>query len=115
MTEKKKSVAKTKTETTTSSSGTTTAKTTTVSGTYILNLFAFVAVCFGGVALFISKILTVCGFQWSLIQVVQNIAGAIAWVIASILSFRFIQNKKAVWMWVVWTIAIVMIIVGIIL
>ena len=82
---------------------------------YILNVLAYVAVCFGGVALFVSMILGKCGVSLSIIPVMQKLANAIAWAVVSILSFNFIKNRKKLWMWIVWTIAVVMIILGIII
>lgn len=96
-----------KTERTTSSS--------TTSSSHILNVLAYIAVCFGGVALFVAMILSRFDISFSIISMIQKVANAIAWAVVSFLSFRFIKNRKKVWMWVVWTIAVVMIIVGIIL
>lgn len=86
-----------------------------VSASYLLNILAYVAVCFGGVALFVAMILSKAGVSISIIPIIQKLANAIAWVVVSILSFRFIKNRKKIWMWVVWTIAVIMIIIGIIL
>lgn len=85
------------------------------STSHILNLLAYVAVCFGGVALFVAMILSKFDISFSIISMIQKVANAIAWAVVSFLSFKFIKNRKKVWMWVVWTIAVVMIIVGIIL
>ena len=101
--------------TTKKSSSSSQTKTTTTSASYMLNILAYVAVCIGGVALFVTMILNKCGVSFSLIPIIQKVANAIAWAVVSILSFKFIKNKKKVWMWVVWTIAVVMILVGIIL
>lgn len=101
--------------TTTKKTEKTTAISTAKSTTQILNVLAYIAVCFGGVALFVAMILSRFQISFSIISIIQRVANAIAWVVVSFLSFRFIKNRKKVWMWVVWTIAVVMIIVGIIL
>ncbi len=103
----------TKKTTTTVETKTQTKKTT--SAAYVLNILAYVAVCFGGVALFVAMILSKCGVSLSLIPIMQRIANAIAWLVVSILSFKFIKNRKKLWMWIVWTIAVVMIVISIIL
>jgi len=93
----------------------TTTTTRTTSTSYVLNVLAFAAVCIGGVALFVAMILSKFDISFSIIGLIQKLANAIAWAVVSILSFRFIRNRKKVWMWVVWTIAVVMIIISIIL
>jgi len=99
-------------KTTTKKSETTQNKT---SFSYFIAVLSYVAVCFGGVALFAITVLNWCGLSFSLLPIIQKFANAVAWLVVSILSFRFIKNRKKVWMWVVWTIAIVMIVLGIIL
>ena len=94
---------------------TTTTTKRTVSASYLLNVLSYVAVCFGGVALFVAMILSKGGFSWSIIPIIQKFANAVAWAVVAILSFNFIKNRKKVWMWVVWTIAVVMIVLGIII
>lgn len=88
---------------------------TTTSLSYFMNVLSYVAVCFGGVALFVTAILGAVGVSSAIIPVIQKFANAVAWTVVSILSFKFIKNRKKTWMWVVWTIAIVMIVLGIIL
>ena len=90
-----------------------TSKTTSTS--YLLNIMAYIAVCFGGVALFVAMILSKLDINLSIISIIQKLANALAWIVVSILSFKFIKNRKKLWMWVVWTIAVVMIIIGIII
>lgn len=83
----------------------------------LLDILGYVAVVVGGIALFAAMILSrlLPDAQSSLIPMLQKIANIIGWVVLCALSFKFIRNKKKVWMWVVWAIAFVMIIVGIIL
>lgn len=97
---------------TSSSSSTTTTRSTS----YIMNVLSYVAVCVGGVALFIAMILGKLGVgSVSFIGILQAVANAIGWAVLCILSFRYISHRRKIWMWVVWAIAIVMIIIGIIL
>ena len=86
-----------------------------VVSTHTLNMLAYIAVCFGGVALFVAMILSKFNINLTIISAIQRVANAISWVVVSILSFGFIKNRKKTWMWVVWTLAVVMILVGIIL
>ena len=99
---------------------TTTTTTTTSSGSrtstgFIINICSYIAVCVGGLALFISFILSKVGVSASFVGAMQTIANAIAWAVVSFLSFRYIRRRHKLWMWIVWVIAIVMIIMGIIL
>lgn len=81
----------------------------------LLDILGYVAVVVGGIALFAAMILAKAGISVGLVSLLQKIANIIGWVVLCALSFKFIRNKKKVWMWVVWAIAFVMIIVGIIL
>ena len=103
------------TKTTTKTTEKTTSNSKRTSSSYMLSTLAYIAVCFGGVALFVAMILGKFNISLTVISLIQKVANAIAWLVVSIISFRFIKNRKKVWMWVVWTIAIVMIVVGIIL
>ena len=112
----------TKTGTKTASSSTTTTTTSTSSSRkkgltigYVLNVLAYVAVCLGGLALFISMILGKFGLSTSITGAMQTIANAIGWAVLCLLSAVYILRRRKIWMWVVWAIAVVMIIIGIIL
>ena len=105
----------TKTTTKTTEKTTSNSSSKKVSSAHMLKTLAYIAVCFGGVALFVAMILSKLNISLSIISVIQRVANAIAWAVVSVLSFGFIKNKKRVWMWVLWTIAVVMILVGIIL
>lgn len=102
---------------------TTTTETTTTTSTsskktntgFIINICSYVAVCVGGLALFISMILSRVGISASFVGAMQTLANAIAWAVVSFLSFRYIRRRHKLWMWIVWVIAVVMIILGIIL
>ena len=108
-------MANTKTSTKAKSEEKSTTSQKKVVSTNTLHLLAYIAVCFGGVALFIAMILSKFNINLAIISAIQRVANAIAWVVVSILSFGFIKNRKKTWMWVVWTLAVVMILVGIIL
>lgn len=99
---------------TTTTTTTTTSSSKTSTG-FIINICSYIAVCVGGLALFISFILSKVGVSASFVGAMQTIANAIAWAVVSFLSFRYIRRRHKLWMWIVWVIAIVMIIMGIIL
>lgn len=102
---------KTKSQTTT----TTTTKKKGFSISYVLNILAYVAVCVGGLALFISMILSKFDLSTSITGAMHTIANAIGWAVLCILSAVYISHRRKIWMWVVWVVAVVMIITGIIL
>lgn len=109
-------------ESSSSTSSTTTSSTTSSSKksagwgfNSILNILAFVAVCVGGIALFIAMILSKVDVSAGFVGALQKIANAIGWAVLTLLSFRYIRKRRKIWLWVVWTIAVVMIVVGIIL
>ncbi len=98
------------------SSSSSTSTTTTRSTGYLMNILAYIAVCVGGVALFVAMILGKLGVgSVSFIGILQAVANAIGWAVLCLLSFRYISRRRKIWMWVVWAIAIVMIVIGIIL
>lgn len=110
----------TKTNTKSSSSASTATTTTTsrkrgFSIAYILNILAYAAVCIGGLALFISMILGKFGLSSSITGAMQTIANTIGWSVLCLLSAVYISHRRKLWMWVVWVIAVVMIVMGIIL
>ena len=82
---------------------------------YILNILAYVAVCIGGIALFIATILARCGISASITGKMSGIANAIGWAVLCLMSAVYISHRKKLWMWVVWAIAVVMILTSIIL
>lgn len=117
MTQKKST--STKTSTTSSSSSTTSSSSKKSSSGYsvgyIVNILAFVAVVFCGLALFIAMILGKFGISASFCGALQKIANIIGWSILCFISFKYIKHRRKIWIWVLWVIAIVMIITGIIL
>lgn len=104
-----------KTNTSKTSTTTTTTSSKTPSTGYLINLLSYIAVCVGGVALFLAFILSKFDISAGFISAMQKIANAVAWAVVSFLSFRYIRRRHKVWMWVVWAIALVMVIIGIIL
>lgn len=103
------------TKKTSSSSSTTTTTTTKRSGfSYVMSVLSYVAVCVGGVALFVAFVLGKCGISASFLGVLQAVANAIGWAVLCVMSFNYIKRRRKIWMWVVWVIAVVMIIIGII-
>jgi hypothetical protein len=106
---------KTKSETKTTSSTTSTSRRKGFSIAYILNILSYVAVCVGGLALFIAMILSKFNLSSSIIGAMQTIANAIGWAVLCLLSASYISHRRKIWMWVVWAVAVVMIITAIIL
>ncbi len=106
-------MAKTKTEETTTTSKKSTRKSYSVA--YILNILSYAAVVIGGLALFISMILAKFGLSSSITSAMNNIANIIGWSVLCLLSASYITHRRKIWMWVVWVIAVVMIVTGIIL
>ena len=99
----------------TKNESTTTTTTKTHTGSYIMNILAYVAVCIGGLALFIASILGKLNVSAGFVSIMSTVANAIGWLVLCILSFNYIRRRKKIWMWVVWAIAVVMIVVSIIL
>lgn len=94
---------------------TTTTRTSAVSVSGFMNILAFVAVCIGGMGLFLAMLLKVFGISASWINSMQAIANAIGWLALCLLSVRYITRRRKLWIWVIWVIAVVMIFSGIII
>ena len=80
-----------------------------------MNILAFVAVCIGGVALFLAMILRAFGLTANWIGKMQMVANAIGWLALVLLSVNYIKRRKKLWIWIVWIVAVVMIFIGIII
>ena len=80
-----------------------------------MNILAFVAVCVGGMAMFIAMILGWVGLTASWINTMNAIANAIGWLALCLLSIRYIRHRRKLGIWIVWTIAVIMIFTGIIM
>ena len=106
------------TSTSGSSASTTTTTTTKKTGTSVvivtnfMNILAFAAVCIGGMAMFLATILRWFGLTANWINSMQAIANAIGWLALCLLSVKYIRHRRKLWIWIVWTIAIVMIFTG---
>ena len=81
----------------------------------IMDALAYVAVCIGGIALLLAFVLGKIGLSAGVVSAMQKVANSVGWLVLCLLSVKFIKSKSKLWLWVVWAIAIVMIIVGIIL
>ena len=81
----------------------------------IMDALAYVAVCIGGIALLLAFILSKVGISAGVVSAMQKVANSIGWLVLCLLSVKFIKSKSKLWLWVVWAVAIVMIVVGIIL
>ena len=79
-----------------------------------MNILAFVAVCIGGIAMFLAMVLDWVGLTATWISSMQAIANAIGWLALCLLSVNYIRRRRKLWIWIVWTVAIVMIFTGII-
>lgn len=86
-----------------------------VSFNKVMDTLAFIAVCVGGIALLLAFILGKVGISAGVVSAMQKVANIIGWIVLCLMSVKFIKSKSKVWLWVVWAVAIVMIIVGIIL
>ena len=80
-----------------------------------MNILAFVAVCVGGIAMFLATVLRWFGLTASWINSMQAVANAIGWLALCLLSVKYIRKRRKLWIWIIWTIAIVMIFTGIII
>lgn len=80
-----------------------------------MNVLAFAAVIIGGVGLFLAKVFGWLDLSPSWVSSMQTIANAIGWLALCLLSVKYIRNRRKPWIWVVWTVAVVMIFIGIIL
>ena len=80
-----------------------------------MNILAFVAVCVGGIAMFLATILRWFGLTAAWINSMQAIANAIGWLALCLLSIKYIRRRRKLWIWIVWAIAIIMIFTGIIM
>ena len=111
-------MANKKNNTSSSSSSSSSSTTTTVitrSSSYIMNLAAFVAVVICGVALFIAMILSKIGISASFVGMMQKIANIIGWSVLCLISFKHISRRRSLVLWIVWGVAVAMIVSGIIL
>lgn len=84
-------------------------------GASLMDMLSFVAVVVGGVGLLVASILGKIGISANIVGTLQMIANMVGWIVLCFLSFNYIRGRKSVLLWVLWAIAVVMIVVGIIL
>lgn len=82
------------------------------SNSNIMDVLSFVAVCVGGIALLVATILGWMGITAGFLGVLRAIANILGWIVLIVLSANFIKSKRKIWMWVVWTAAVVMIVIS---
>ena len=84
-------------------------------GASIMDMLSFIAVIVGGIGLLVASVLGKVGISADIVGTLQMIANMVGWIVLCFLSFNYIKNRKNIWLWVVWAVAVVMIVVGIIL
>ncbi len=103
------------TKETTTKKTSTTAKVGSWSFNYIMNILSYSAVIIGGMALFIAMILGKVGVSAQFVSTMQKVANCIGWAVLCLLSTRYALKRRNLWMWIIWIVAVVMIVTGIIL
>lgn len=91
---------------------TTTHRSSSISMSWFMNILAFAAVCIGGIALFLAMILNLVGLTASWIGSMQAIANAIGWLALCLLSMRYIIRRRKLSVWIIWGVAVFMIVSG---
>ena len=110
-----KKVTEEKKKTKSSSSSQTKSSKRGFSFSQVMDALSYVAVCIGGIALLLAFILAKVHVSAGVVSAMQKVANSIGWLVLCLLSVKFIKSKRKVWLWVVWAVAIVMIVVGVIL
>ncbi len=82
---------------------------------YIMNVLAYSAVIIGGMALFIAMILSKVGISAEFVGTMQKIANCVGWLVLCLLSTKYALKRRSILMWVIWIVAVGMIITGIVL
>lgn len=109
------STTNTQKKTTTSTTNSTRRSSTNPIVSNFMNILAFVAVCVGGMAMFIAMILGWVGLTASWVNSMNAIANAVGWLALCLLSIKYIRRRRKLGVWIIWTIAVVMIFTGIIM
>ena len=78
---------------------------------WLVNLCAFIAVIFIGVSLILTKV----GLSGKISGALSTLAQAISYLIIIASSFFYIRYRKNVWLWVVWSVSVVLILLYFIL
>ena len=78
------------------------------SGGWLPNLISFVAVICVGISLLLSKV----GLSGEISRAFSTIANVISYLILIALSLFYVAKRKKLWIWIVWAVAVVLIVVG---
>ena len=73
---------------------TTTTRKSGLSFSGFMNILAFVAVCIGGIGMFLAMVLKLFDLSAGWINSLQAIANAIGWIALCLLSVRYIKNRR---------------------
>ena len=84
-------------------------------GASIMDMLSFIAVIIGGVALLVISIFDRVGIMVNALGTLQRVANLVGWGVLCLLSFNYIRTRKSTLLWVLWAIAVVMIVVSVIL
>lgn len=82
---------------------------------YIMNIMAYAAVIIGGMALFIAMVLSKVGISAEFVGTMQKVANCVGWLVLCLLSTKYALRRCSILMWVIWIVAVGMIITGIVL
>ena len=82
---------------------------------YIMNVLAYAAVIIGGMALFIAMILSKVGISANFVGTMQKIANCVGWLVLCLLSTKYAIRRSSLLWWIIWIVAVGMIITGIVL
>lgn len=74
----------------------------------MMNLLAYVSICIIGVCLLLGKL----NLSGAVITAFATVGNTIAYCIVAIGGWFFIRNRKNVWLWVIYFVALVMIIIS---
>ena len=75
---------------------------------WFINFIGFIAVICVGISLLLSKV----GLTGSVSNAFATIANVISYVILVTISCFYVARKRNIWLWVVWAIAVILIIVA---
>lgn len=74
----------------------------------VINFTAFVAMACIGLSLLLSKIFNPGAFT----QALSIVAQVLAILITAIVSFSFARSRRNVWFWLIWIVAVVLVVVS---
>lgn len=78
-----------------------------------LNKVSMYTICAAAILYLVSMILSLCGVNFKIVSALQNAATAIMIIIVSILAWRYVSKKQAVWK-VLYFVCLLVVIAGII-